>query len=101
MKRCRRYARSKADCEVRSDCALVSGWLQFRAHGGADHDVLTECKCRVPRGKRKIRQSDVSRDAEAAVMSWQVPINGFLSFVPNDGVLYAGRVTRRGGVRRS
>src|SRR5215208_2061111 len=79
---------------------LASWWLQFVAHGRADHNVLTEWEIRVPRGKRKIRQSDVARDAEAAITSRQVPENGFLSFVPDDGVLDIYGVARRGGARR-
>ena len=66
---------------------LASRRLQLLAHGRAEHDVLTKGENRVPRGKGKIGQSDVSGDAEAAITSRQVPKNGFLPFVPDDSVL--------------
>src|SRR5215212_10070262 len=79
---------------------LASRWLQLLAHGRADHDVLTKGENRVPCGKGKIGQSDVSGDAEAAITSRQVPKNGFLPFVPDDSVLRFYGVARRDGTRR-
>ena len=50
--------------------------------------------------RTEIGQSDVSGDAEAAVVSRQVAKNGFQPFVPDDSVLLADRVARGGGTRR-
>ena len=80
--------------------SLASWWLQFLAHGGADHDVLAERECRIPRGKREVGQGNVTRDTEATIAPRQVPENGLLPFMPDDGVFRADRVTRRGSARR-
>src|SRR5918993_2634399 len=100
MERSRRYDKSRASSGLRGAASLASWWLQFLAHARADHNVLTEWEYRAPCGERKIGQSHVSRDAEAAVVSRQVAKNGFPPFVPDDGVLLADSVARGGGTRR-
>jgi hypothetical protein len=78
---------------------LTSWRLQLVTHARANHDVLAEWVYRAPRGKRKIGQSEVSRDAEAAIASRQVPKYRLQPFVPDNGVLVAGRVARGGSTR--